>query len=221
MNFNRLALVVSFLLLLFFVSTSSGMADVSAIQDQLRGLQLKLVGQKIKQFQDQILQLGKPKPDAAAYQQAPAPSPEEMSVRLQNEITALESLVASLQPRALEERTAELENRISSINQQIQSATGPALLQLQKDLAAALADYNTLQQQVQSALEASLKEQQAAALRAQIQLLQQKILLLPRPVPSPVPQFSVLQDQIQKAQLKLIQAQATAIREKINQLKAQ
>ncbi len=221
MNFNRLALVISFLLLLFFVSTSSGMADVSAIQDQLRALQLKLVGQKVKQFQDQILQLGKSKPGAAVSSSAPAPSPEEMSVRLQNEITALESLVGSLQPRALEERTEELENRINGINQQIKSASGSALLQLQDDLSVALADYNQLQEQVQSALEASLKERQAAALRAQIQLLQQKILLLPRPVPQPTPQFSVLQDQIQKAQLKLIQAQAAAIREKINQLKAQ
>ena len=165
MNFNRVAFILSFLILIFFVSTSSGFADISAVQDRLRVLQLQLVGQKIKQLQDQILQVGKSKPDAAASPQAPAPSPEEMSARLQNQINALQSLVASLSPRALEERTAQLESRIAAINQELPTASGSRLLELQNDLASALADYNQLQQQVQDALEASLKTQQAAALR--------------------------------------------------------
>ncbi|MEK7082218.1 MAG: hypothetical protein AAB915_00885 [Patescibacteria group bacterium] len=228
MNLNRAALIVSFLLLIFFVSTSAGFASVSSVQDQLRALQLKLVGEKIKQLQEAILNVGKPKP--AEEEQSAKPTVEEMQSRIQTQIRALESLVASFKPQVIEERAALLEARIDAINQEIQAATGSRLAELQSDLENALADYTALRRDVRSALEASLKEQQIAALRSQIRVLQEKVLLLPRPAPqaavpapsasSPSLQYSVLREELQKAKLKLIQAQSAAIQEKINQLKA-
>ena len=226
MNLNRLALLLSLLVLIFFVSTSSGLADISSAQEQLRALQLKLVGQKIKQLQDAVLGVSKPKPEKASISSsAPAPTPEEMQSRIQTQISALELLVASLQPRAIEERTSLLEARISAINQEIRSATGARLQELQADLQSALADYDALRQDVRAALDVSLKEQQAAALRQQIRALQEKVLLIPRvsPPPAPAPptnQYPVLESQLQQAKLKLIQAQSNAIQEKIDQLKA-
>lgn len=219
MNFNRAALLFSLLVLVFFVSTSAGLANLSAAQDQLRAIQLKLVGQKVRQLQDDILQFAKSKP--AVSVQSPTPTPEEMSQRIQTELAALESLVASLKPRVLDERIAALEARINAINQEIQSASGTRLQQLQVDLQVTLADYESLQQEVHDALDATLKEQQAAALRQQIKILQEKILLLPHQTSSSPPQFSTLQDQIQKTQMKLIQAQAAAIQQKIDQIKGQ
>jgi len=221
MNFNRAALLLSLLVLLFFVSTSSGLADLSAAQDALRALQLKLVGQKVRQLQDDILQFAKQGSVSSAPSSAPTPTPEGMSQRIQTELTALESLVASLKPRALDERIAALQSRINAISQEIQTATGARLQQLQADLQVTLADYEGLQQEVHDALDATLKEQQAAALRQQIKILQEKILLLPRQAPSSPPQFSTLQDQVQKVQLKLIQAQIVAIQQKIQQLQGQ
>ena len=221
MNFNRIALLVSLLLLIFFVFTSAGLADISAVQDQLRALQLKLVGQKVKQLQDQILQVGHPAPPAPAPVAEPVLSPEEISRQIQNQIDALQSLVASLSPRAFDEQTAALEARISRINQAIQTAVGPQLAQLQNDLASALADYDALRLKVKSALDESMKEQQAAALRQQIRVLQEKILLLPKPVPQAPLQFAVLEDEIQKAKLKLVSAQMRAIRQKVDELKNQ
>lgn len=227
MNFNRTALLFSLLIVIFFVSTSAGFANVSAVQDQLRALQLKLVGEKIKQLQEAILKVGQPKP--AAEQSPATPSAEELQRRIQTQIGALESLVASLKPREIEERTALLEARIDAINQEIQSATGSRLAELQTDLENALADYAALRQDVRSALDASLKEQQIAALRQQIRIMQEKVLLLPRSAPqtpalssSPFSpqQYSVLKAELEKAKLKLIQAQSNAIQEKINQLKA-
>lgn len=226
MNLNRSALLVSLVALLFLVSTSVGFANVSAVQDQLRALQLKLIGQKIKQLQESILLVGKEKP--AVQASAPAPTAEELQSRIQTQIAALESLVASLRPREIEERTAMLEARIDAISAEIQSATGSRLAELQSDWESALADYAALRRDVRSALDASLKEQQIAALRQQIRIMQEKVLLLPRVAPQtpalssspPVSQYSVLQAELEKAKLKLIQAQSNAIQEKINQLKA-
>lgn len=226
MNLNRSALLVSVLALLFLVSTSAGFASVSAVQDQLRALQLKVIGQKIKQLEENILAAGKPKP--AAKEQSTEPTTEELQSRIQTQISALESLVSSLQPRVIDERTAALEARIDAIAREIQFAAGPRLAQLQADLESALADYSLLRQDVRAALDASLKEQQIAALRQQIRALQEKVLLLPRvaPPPSQAPaaqsqsQYPALQNELQKAKLKLIQAQSDAIQQKIDQLKA-
>lgn len=228
MNLNRAALLSSLLLLIFFVSTSAGFASVSAVQDQLRALQLKLIGQKIKQLQESVLSVGKEKP--ATEKPLAEPTVEELQSRIQTQIGALESLVASLRPREIEERTVMLEARIDAISLEIQSASGLRLTELQSDLDNALADYAALRQDVRSALDASLKEQQIAVLRQQIRIMQEKVLLLPRSAPQATAppqsspssslQYSVLQDELQRAKLKLIQAQSAAIQEKINQLKA-
>ena len=227
MNLNRAALLFSLLLLIFFVSTSASFANVSAVQDKLRALQLKLVGEKIKQLQEAILKVGQSKLPAEEEESA-KPTVEELQSRIQTQIGALESLIASLNPRVIEERAVLLEARINAINQEILGATGPRLSQLQSDLESALADYAVLRQDVRSALDASLKEQQIAALRQQIRIVQEKVLLLPRsvaqpyaaPAPSSSSRYQVLQDELQKAKLKLIRAQSDAIQEKINQLKA-
>ncbi|MBI3631186.1 MAG: hypothetical protein HY221_02515 [Candidatus Sungbacteria bacterium] len=220
MNLNRIAVLSALLGLFFFVSTSAGLADISAVQGQLRALQLKLVGQKILLLQNAISEASHQQQQTLSVREENV-TPEEMSRRIQNQISALESLVASLKPKILDEKTAQLEARISAIDAQIQVATGPRLAELQNELAAAVEEYNGLTQEVRGALEASLKERQVVALEEQLKLLQERVILLPRPTKPAPPDYSVLQDQVEKAQLKLLQAKMQAIQEKIRQVYSQ
>ena len=223
MNLNRIAVLLALLVLLFFVTTSTGLADLSAIQEQLRALQLKLIKEKVRDLNSQVQQAAQFKPAPRVHSPEPALSAEEMSQRIQNEIAALDSVVSSLKPRAIDEEIKALDGRISAISKEIQAASGPRLVQLQSELQNILADYAALQEEVKNALEASLKEQQAALLREQIRRVQEKILLLPRPTqPTGTDKASlqVVNDQVQKAQLKLLQVQMRAIQEKIDLLRA-
>ena len=58
MSETRAPIIFALLMLLFFVSTSAGFADVSSIQEQLRGIQFKLIREKIKLLQEGIIEAG-------------------------------------------------------------------------------------------------------------------------------------------------------------------
>src|SRR3989344_7411346 len=117
---NNLSVILAVLVLLFFVSTSSGLASVSSIQENLREIQLKLIKEKIKLIQENILDLGKKRPEELAAPLPPAPASvptrEELAASLKTQVAALEGVIASLRPRALEENVARIEKRIAAIN---------------------------------------------------------------------------------------------------------
>lgn len=230
MAFNRLGLILAFLLLLFFVSTSSGLANLSAVQEQLRAAQLKLIKEKIKLLQEQVLKVGQPKEKPVKPAEEPVQNREELARRLETQIKALEQVVASLKPKAVEEETARIEKRIAEINIEIKTASGEKLLVLQEELQKLLIDYSKLQESIQRSLEEQIKERQIILLREQIRIAQEKLKSTPAPEAKPdVPvkkaptedqsKFKTLQEEIEKVRLRLIQAQAKAVQEKINQLK--
>ncbi len=226
-------LVIALLLLFFFVATSASFADLTAVQGQLRDLQLKLIGEKIKLIQEKIYEVRRPKPETLAATKTMTVG--ELSQSLEMQIKALESVVASLRPRILDEETARIEQRIAAINSELQTASGTRLLELQDELRKAAADYQNLQQAVRVALEDSIKERQAVVLREQIRALQGKLVVVqaeefgrgaaPLAPGVPVPSRAVttptqvVQGELEKAQLKLIQAQVKAIQEKILQMR--
>ena len=89
--------MISLLVLLFFVSTSGGFADISSVQEQLREIQLKLVRERAKLIQQEILnvskQLAKTPPVSEA---APvAMSREALAKDIEMQIAALENTVVS------------------------------------------------------------------------------------------------------------------------------
>jgi hypothetical protein len=226
MEYKRATLVVASLLLLLLVSTSNGFANLSAIQEKLRDVQLKLVGEKIKLIQKQISDIGREKPAE------PAPeaqlSKEELASRIENQIKGLEALIKNLKPRVIEEETARLEKEIARIYLETRTATGERLLELQKELSAVLADYGKLQEQVKQSLEESLRHRQALILQEQLKVLKAKVGAIPTGTPAPVPvkepaakkNFEAIQAELEKVKLKLLQTQAKEIQASIYKLKA-
>lgn len=229
-------LVIALLLLFFFVATSASFADLTTVQGQLRDLQLKLIKEKIKSIQEKIYEIGRPKPETTSTLAAKTLTVGELSQSLEAQINALESVVQSLKPRVLDEETVRIEQKIAVINQELPSATGVRLLELQDELQKAAVDYEKLQLAVRQALEDSIKNRQAIVLREQIRAVQEKLIVLraqefgraavPPGAPSaPASSLTVttptqvIQAELEKAKLKLIQVQIRAIQEKIQQMK--
>lgn len=225
MNNTRLHLVLALLFLLFFVSTSSGLANVSAVQEQLRGLQLKLIKERLKLVQEQILEASRRK-----VEEEPPLSREELKARVENQIKALNDVVRDLKPRAIEEETSRLESRIVVINRELGIATGGRLRELQQELGGVLDEYAKIQGAVKQALKESLEQKQALLLQQQVRTLEEKIRLTPRVAPAPIQRpealtaederVKALRENIEKAQLRLLQEQSRVIQRKIDELKA-
>lgn len=225
---NRAPLLFALLLLLFFVSTSAGLADVSAIQDKLRSLQLKIISEKLKLIQEGVLGLHTAAPVPrlpAAPATPPEPTREELSRILEEQIKILQSVVASLKPKAIGEEATRIEQEIARIVEELKTASGDQLIALQDQLNKLVAAHDALIQQVRQALEDSLKYKQALIISEQIRILQEKINTLPRPSTAPNPLVQEqnttlmnIQDSIQKLQLKVLQAQVKVIQEKVNQV---
>ena len=224
---TKVSLVAAVLLLFFFVSTSNGFANVSAIQEKLREAQLKLIGEKIKQLQGQVNEVGKEKPAE------PKPEPElskgELSLRLENQIKGLEAVIKDLKPKVIEEETARLEKEVALVNSELKTATGERLVELQEKLSQVLVDYGKVQDQVKMAVEESIREKQAFVLREKLKVLRAQVNAIPTGTPAPVPvkepvakkNIEAIQAELEKAKLKLLQAQAKQIQANIDKLKAQ
>lgn len=226
---NRIQLILAVLVLAFFLGTSSGFASVSAIQDQLRVIQLKLIKERLKLIQEQTLKLKVEQPPAPASKPEPTQPPEEMLKTLEQQKRLLEQVVASLRPKAIEDETNRIDKRLKDIRTELDTATDVRLSELQKELATLLVDQARVERQTRDLLEESLKARQAVLLRDQVLRLQEKIQLLPRPVAKPVVEtkvetptdvkLKIIKEQIEKAQLKLLQTQIKAVTEKIQQIK--
>ncbi|QQG45484.1 MAG: hypothetical protein HYW89_00905 [Candidatus Sungiibacteriota bacterium] len=226
---NRPQLILAVLLLAFFLGTSSGFASVSAIQDQLRVIQLKLIKERLKLIQEQTLKLKVEQPPAPAPKPAPTPPPEEMLKTLEQQKKLLEQAVASLRPKAIEDEANRIDKRLKEMRTELDTAGGGRLQELQKELVLLLEDQARVEAQTRELLEESLKARQAVLLREQVLRLEERIRLLPRPVAKPkveaavqTPtdvQLKVIKEQIEKAQLKLLQTQIKAVTDKIQQLK--
>lgn len=223
---NRTTLIVAILLLLFFVSTSSGFANISAIQEKLREIQLKLIKERVKLLQEETSKVGEKRAKELAQQriiETPA-SREELSQRLAEQIRTLEGAVITLRPKAVEEETARIETRIQGIRAELEIASGNRLVELRDELETLLSDYNRLQGYVTSSLEESLAQKQVLLLSEQVRVLQERVRILPRPVAVVPPKaeedeqakIKALQEEIEKARLKLLQQQVRALQEKIN-----
>lgn len=230
---NRASLIFASLLLLFLVSTSNGFASISSIQEQLRDIQLKLIKEKIKLTEEKISEVRK----TIVLPPPPLPperlmSRDELERTLKQQITVLESVVQSLKPKAIDEEAVRLEKFIQRLNEEIKTAEGERFEELQDEVSEALDDYADLQQQVRQSLEDNLKAQQAALIREQVKVLQEKVRALPREAPRvvvvPTPkgsneyekaQVKLIQDQVEKIRLKILQEQIKAIQEKILDLR--
>src|SRR3989338_7604329 len=178
---NRTSLLFALLLLLFLVSTSAGFANVSSIQDQLRGLQLKIIGEKLKLIQEGILGIAPTPPEVAVI---PPPvvqemTPEQLAVTLQKQVQVLEGIIGSLKPQAMAQEAARIEKAINEVQKQVAGATGDELLALQERLTQLTEDQVVLEQSVRKSLEDSLKYNQALLIRDQIKVLQEKVNTLP------------------------------------------
>ena len=224
---NRAPLLFALLLLLFFVSTSAGFADLSAIQNQLQSIQLKIIGEKLKAIQQGVLGIAPSPPPviATSLPKAPEPTREELTRALEQQIQTLQAVVARLQPQAIAEEASRIEKRIAEIGDEVKTATGDALLALQDEMSRLAVQQNALQQQVRTALDDSIKYKQTQIIKEQILILQEKIATLPRPptVPPPAAQaqnatVQDIQDNIQKLKLKILQAQIQVIQEKVRQI---
>jgi hypothetical protein len=226
MEISRVTLIIAVLLLGFLVSTSNGFANISAVQEKLREVQLKLIGEKIKLLQQQISDVGKAKP--AESKPEPELSKEELSARIENQIKGLEAVIKDLKPRIIEEETARLEKEIARIYLETRTATGERLRELQDELSAVFIDYGKLNEQVKESLQVSLQQRQALVLQEQLKVLKAKVGAIPRGTPAPVPvaepaakkNFEVIQMELEKVKLKLLQTQAKAIQENIDKLRA-
>lgn len=232
---NRLPLFLALLFLVFFVSTSSGFANLSAIQEQLRDMQVRLIKEKVKLAEEEISKL--------RVQMAPLPPPfvpveekvmsrVELETALKRQIQSLDTIVNSLRPKAIEEETVRLETLFKKINKELETAEGDRLYELQEELARAADDYAGLQSEVRRSLEDTLKSQQVQLIREQIKVLQGKVESLPREAPKravvgeprtieedQAQQVKMLQSDVEKVRLKLLQTQVKVIQEKINALR--
>ena len=223
---NRTSLLFALLLLLFLVSTSAGFANVSSIQDQLRGLQLKIIGEKLKLIQEGILGIAPTPPEVAVIHPPVVQemTPEQLADTLQKQVQVLEGIIGSLRPQAMAQEAARIEKEISEVQKQVAGATGDELLALQERLTQLTEDQVALEQSVRKSLEDSLKYNQALLIRDQIKVLHEKVNTLPHtptgaavsvpPGPSQS-QLQQVQDSIDKLRLKIVQAQIQAIREKV------
>ena len=228
MTENRAPLLFALLLLLFFVSTSVGFADISSIQNQLQSAQLKLIGEKLKAIQQRILGIDAVPPPVVVSPPPKAPEPttrEELSRLLERQIQVLQGVVATLQPQATGEELARIEKRIAKIGDEVKTANDDKALVLQDELNRLAVEHGVLEQQVRTALADSIKYKQVQVISEQIRILQEKITTLPRSsiAPNPLVQqhnatVKDIQDNIQKLQLKVLQAQVTAIQDKVNQI---
>lgn len=232
---NRILLGVSIvalsLLFLFFISTNFGFADISSIREKLRELQLRLIKERVKVLRGEVEKVGSEK--LRESQTLPPTEPpvarEELAKRLEDQIRILEGVVASLKPKAIEEETGRLDKKIAEIRSALDTAEGERLVELQRELETVLVDYAKIEVEVKRSVEESLKQKQAAVIKEQIKILQEKILLVPRPQPAlptkaePQDQERVkaLQEAIEKIRLKILQTQVKALQEKVGQVKSQ
>lgn len=231
--FNRPVLVFALLFLLFFVSTSDGFANVSAIQEKLRDIQLKLIRERIKLIQERIFEVGKEvNQERIALPPAPEPAPsrDELAGNLENQIVSLQGVIESLKPRAIVEEIARIERRIAEINKKAETATGDQLLVLREELALLLENYRGLEKGLIAELDKSIKERQLVILQTKFRELREKVITLPRSVPvsPPVPpsespdikvQVDVIREKLQAVQLKFLREQARLIQQKIDALR--
>lgn len=230
---SRVPIIFSLLMLLFFVSTSAGFANISGIQDQLRSAQLTLIREKLKLLQEGIINAGKQQVkerEEAKAKEMPAaltsaePDREAVARTLQAQVKTLQGVIATLRPRAIEQRTAEIESRISAIKEEVKTAAGARLAELQTELNRLLDEYKTLQEDVRQALAESITYRQALVIGEQIRAVQAKVQLLPQEaraaeVKAPAaPAVKAIEAEVEKLRLRVLQAQAKAIQEKINQL---
>ncbi len=236
MSETRAPIIFALLMLLFFVSTSAGFADVSSIQEQLRGIQFKLIREKIKLLQEGIIEAGKQQVkerEVAKASQMPLalvkaePNRDELARTLEAQIRTLQGVVATLRPRSIEQRTAEIENRIGGIKEELKTAAGAKLAALQDELNGLLAQYEALQEDVRQALAESITYRQALVIGEQIRAVQAKVQILPQEAkaapakvspPAVDPAVRAVEAEVEKLRLRVLQAQAMAIQEKINQL---
>ena len=237
---NRAPILFALLMLLFFVSTSAGFANVSGIQEQLRGIQLKLIREKIKLLQEGIIKAGQEQvaereKKSEALMPVPLvkdePNREELSRILEAQVRTLQGVVATLRPRAIEEETARIEKRIGEIKEAVKTATGAKLRNLQEELNSLFNEYEALQTQVRESLAESITYRQALVIGEQIRTIQSKIQVLPREIVKPVakaeaapppavnPAVKAVEAEVEKLRLKVLQTQIKVIQEKINQLR--
>jgi hypothetical protein len=226
---RRIAVLGIIFLLLFFVSFGTGFANISVIREQIKAVEVKILGERVRLLKEKILGIQKPVPSPPSE---PELSRRELAKSLENEIAALQRVTGELKPRMIQEETLRLEKRIAEINQAFERADSKeVLLSLQEELNNVLSEYEKLQEEIRSSLADSLRARQAVLLQEEIKLLREKILLIPRtpsPAVSPPPAVSSALDiraaaeaarnQIEKARLKLLQAQVKAIQEKIRSI---
>lgn len=227
---NRITLIVASLLLLFFVATSSGFANISAIQEKLREIQVKLIRERLKLIQEDVSKVGERRAEELASQKAvetPA-SREELSLRLEGQIRSLEEVIVGLRPKAVEEETARIEGRLKEIRSELETAQGAELLALRRELETILTDYNRVQGYVAQSLQESLQQKQVLLLREQVRVLREKIQTLPKPVLVMPPKADengqrivALQEEIEKIRLKILQAQVKTLQESVDKARAQ
>lgn len=236
---NRAPILFALLMLLFFVSTSAGFANVSGIQEQLRSIQLKLIREKLKLLQESIIQVGQQRVserETLKQQSLPAtltkeqPNREELSRALEAQVKTLQGVIAALRPRAIEEETARIEGRINEIKQALKTAAGVKLRDLEEELNTLFAEYQALQEQVRQSLAESITYRQALVIGEQVRAIQAKVQVLPREIVKPVPQakaaappainpaVKAVEAEVEKLRLKVLQTQIKVIQEKINQL---
>lgn len=237
---NRAPILFALLLLLFFVSTSAGFASVSSIQEQLRAIQLKLIAEKVKLLQQDIIKVGQEQVaerEAAREEQilpfaltADEPKGEELARLLEQQVQVLEGVIAALRPRAIDEEARRIEQRIGEIKAELKDASGVKLLDLQTELNELLSAYEALQAEVRRSLTDSITYRQALVIGEQIRQIQAKAQVLPREIPKPVvvpvsaplpevdPAVKAVEEQVEKLRLKVVQVQVKVIQEKINQL---
>ena len=222
MENNRAPILFALLLLLFFVSTSAGFADISSVQEQLRLIQLKVIGEKLKVLQKGVLNVTNAlPPPVASVPTSASPTREDLTQTLENQIRTLEGVVATLKPRAIDEEANRIESRIAQISAELKTAGGDALFSLEAELQNLVVEHAALQAQVKQQLEDSLTYKQAVAISQEIRTLQEKIITLPRaPVSAPKPATDAVgvKDTIERLQLKLLHAQVKALQEKVGQV---
>lgn len=236
---NNLLTTLSAVLLLFFLSTSSDFAQISAVQEKLRDAQIKLLKTRVSGLQGQIdsvrlkrnqeIEDARRRADEEEARLAALPDREKLAQDLNKQIQTLQQVVSSLRPRAIDEEAARIESRVQEINNEIATASGKRLLELRKELEKLLTEYDELQGEIRESLEESVRRNQALVLQNQLRALEEKVRLLPRaPAPEVTPapdpnaavkvQIGVLQEKIQSLQLKILREKARLIQGQIEQV---